>query len=50
VAYVDLDDGPRLLAHVRQPTDAVDRVAPGTPVEVVGTTDAGDPLVEIVTS
>ena len=49
VAYVDLDDGPRLLAHVR-PTDAVDRVAPGTPVELVGTTDAGDPLVEIVTS
>ena len=48
VAYVDLDDGPRLLAHVRQPTEAVDRVSPGTPVELVGTTDAGDPLVEVV--
>ena len=48
VAYVDLDDGPRLLAHVRQRRDDVDRIAPGTPVELVGTTDAGDPLVEVV--
>ena len=50
LAYVDLDDGPRLLAHVRQPAGDVDRVAPGTPVELVGTTDAGDPLVEVVST
>ena len=50
VAYVDLENGPRLLAHVRQPPGDVDRVAPGTPVELVGTTDAGDPLVEVVST
>lgn len=48
LAYVDLDHGPRLLVHVRQDADDIGRVAPGTPVEIVGTSDTGDPLVEVV--
>jgi uncharacterized protein len=43
LAYVDLDDGGRLVAHVRQEAGA--DLAPllvGTRVEVVGTTTSGD--------
>ena len=32
LAYVDLDDGPRVLAHL----DAPEILAPGTPVRVIG--------------
>ena len=45
LAYVDLDDGPRVLAHVAGTTE---RLAPGTRVRVRGTTDDGDVLVEAV--
>lgn len=41
VAYVDLSDALRVLAHV----DAIERVGAGTVVELVGVTPAGDPLV-----
>lgn len=43
LAYVDLDGGPRILAHVAG--SAAERVAPGTRVTVVGQTDDGDVLV-----
>lgn len=43
LAYVDLDDGPRLLAHLG---DAVtEALPPGTRVRLTGLTDHGDPLV-----
>ncbi len=32
LAYVDLDDGPRILAHLEPP----ERIAPGTRVAVTG--------------
>lgn len=42
LAYVDLDDGPRLLSHVGE----VDRApAPRSRVRLVGCTEHGDPLV-----
>lgn len=44
LAYVDVDDGPRILAH----TDATDvAFAPGTRVRFAGTTAEGDPLVTV---
>lgn len=43
-AYVDLDDGPRILAHV-----AADHpLSPGHRVTLAGTTIEGDPLVQLV--
>lgn len=42
LAYVDLDDGPRILAHV-DGTDTA--LAPGDRVVVIGLTAEGDPLV-----
>lgn len=44
VAYVDLDDGPRVLAHLAA---GPRRAAAGTRVELVGSTDEGDPLAEL---
>jgi uncharacterized OB-fold protein len=44
VAYIDLDDGPRILAHVSGASG--DRIAPGCAVRVVGTTEHGDVRVE----
>jgi uncharacterized OB-fold protein len=44
LAYVDVDDGPRVLAHVRGPNDTA--LVPNDRVELVGTTDDGDPEVE----
>lgn len=42
LAYVDVDDGPRILAHV----DSVDHApAPRARVRLVGRTPDGDPLV-----
>jgi len=46
LAYVDLDDGPRILAHV----EGADPVAPpvvGARVALTGTTIEGDPAVEV---
>ncbi|MFC5061506.1 Zn-ribbon domain-containing OB-fold protein [Actinomycetospora atypica] len=47
LAYVDLDDGPRVLAHVA-PTadDAVEAVPIGSPVLLTSPSPAGDPTVE----
>ena len=42
LAYVDLDDGPRVLAHV----DQLEVPPVGTAVNLVGLTAAGDPLVK----
>jgi uncharacterized OB-fold protein len=42
LAYVDVDDGPRILAHVDR-TDAA--LTPGTRVALRGRTVDGDPLV-----
>lgn len=42
LAYVDLDDGPRVLAHVTR-TDVA--LTPGVRVWLAGTTEDGDPLV-----
>jgi uncharacterized protein len=42
LAYVDLDDGPRLLAHVSGAT------AIGSRVRLIGSTSDGDPAVEAI--
>ena len=42
LAYIDLDDGPRILAHVEGTDNAL---VPGVRVRVVGVTAQGDPLV-----
>ena len=44
LAYVDLDDGPRILAHATGADDGP--LVPGARVRIVGRTDDGDPLVE----
>lgn len=46
LAYVDLDNGPRILAHVV--ADGPEAVAPsvGDPVRLCGVTATGDPMVE----
>jgi uncharacterized OB-fold protein len=43
LAYVDLDDGPRILAHVHTDPAAVPLV--GDRVVLAGVTSTGDPLV-----
>jgi uncharacterized protein len=43
LAYVDLDQGPRVLAHV---PGATERLAVGSRVTVSGATDEGDIVVE----
>lgn len=45
LAYIDLDDGPRVLAHV---VGAVDRPTVGAIVRVAGQTADGDLAVEVV--
>jgi uncharacterized OB-fold protein len=40
IAYVDLDDGPRVLAHLVEPRV----LRPGARVRVAGATDSGDVL------
>ncbi|MTV26388.1 hypothetical protein FTX61_13325 [Nitriliruptoraceae bacterium ZYF776] len=44
VAYVDLDDGPRVLAHV---TNVEDAPTPGTRVRLTTSNDHGDVVVEV---
>lgn len=43
LAYVDLDGGPRLLAHL--PDGSSDALPPGARVRLVGRNEHGDPLV-----
>lgn len=42
LAYVDLDDGPRVLAHVDPDDGDATRLAPGTRVLLSGATPDGD--------
>jgi uncharacterized protein len=46
VAYVDLDDGPRILCHLEGEADAVP-VGPGTRVELTGLSQQGDPMAKV---
>lgn len=46
LAYVDLDDGPRLLAHVNGRAEVEPRVR--ARVRLVELTDHGDPQVEVI--
>ncbi len=46
LAYVDFDQGPRILAHVDTAEDRPLR--PGTRVRLQGRNDHGDPLVALV--
>jgi uncharacterized OB-fold protein len=46
LAYVDIDDGPRVLAHVADGPGLKLRVAER--VRLAGQTAAGDPLVEVI--
>ena len=45
LAYVDIDDGPRVLAHLPAATD---RVAIGTTVTLSGPSESGDLTMEVV--
>lgn len=44
-AYVDLEDGPRVLCHVENDAPEPRPLAPETSVRLVGKTAQGDPLV-----
>lgn len=44
VAVVDVDDGPRILAHLEH----AELAAPGSRVELIGTTSAGDPRYRVM--
>ncbi|MCY4271688.1 MAG: OB-fold domain-containing protein, partial [bacterium] len=46
LAYVDVDDGPRILAHV---DGAGEGPAPGSRVALSGWTELGDPVVRELT-
>ncbi|MDN5749768.1 MAG: OB-fold domain-containing protein [Pseudonocardia sp.] len=50
LAYVDLDDGPRVLAHVRAPVDAATATAPaiGSRVRLAACSADGDIQVEVL--
>ncbi|MYH71591.1 MAG: hypothetical protein F4153_03300 [Acidimicrobiia bacterium] len=43
LAYVDVDDGPRILAHVDGPDEVL---VPGSRVELAGWSEHGDPVVQ----
>lgn len=45
LAFVDLDEGPRILAHVDGPAETV---PVGAAVELVGRSEHGDPLVRVI--
>ncbi len=49
LAYVDLDDGPRLLAGTLDPSDGTELAAVpvGTRVALTGSNDSGDPVVTV---
>ncbi len=42
LAYVDMDDGPRILAHVDGPDEVL---VPGSQATLSGWTEQGDPVV-----
>ncbi len=46
LAYVDIDDGPRVLAHVE---DRTDRIAVGERVQLAASTAEGDVAVQVMT-
>ena len=46
LAYVDIDKGPRLLAHL--PSDSSKALPPGTRVRLLGLNERGDPQVKEV--
>lgn len=46
VAYLDLDDGPRIVAHVAGTTERV--IAVGSRAQVIGVNQSGDVLIEEV--
>ncbi|CAB4545175.1 MAG: Zn-ribbon domain-containing OB-fold protein [Actinomycetes bacterium] len=46
LAYVDLDDGPRVLAHVVAGDGVTVRLPPGTRVRLTTSTDDGDVAVQ----
>ena len=46
LAYVDFDDGPRVLAHVHGRTE---RIAVGERVQLAASTAAGDVAVQVLT-
>ncbi|WP_419928603.1 OB-fold domain-containing protein [Candidatus Poriferisocius sp.] len=43
LAYVDVDDGPRILAHVDGPDEPL---VPGSRVALAGWSEHGDPVVQ----
>ncbi|TAM73049.1 OB-fold domain-containing protein [Mycobacterium sp.] len=47
LAYVDLDGGPRILAHGYADRDTCRPLAPGDRVRLTGRTALGDPFVEL---
>jgi uncharacterized OB-fold protein len=47
LVYVDLDDGPRVLAHLADPTGRAERAAVGTRVVLSDSTEQGDVQVEV---
>jgi uncharacterized OB-fold protein len=48
IAYVDLDDGPRVLFHVDPAAPDAGPPAPGTRVEIAGRNDQNDPMVRCI--
>ena len=46
LAYIDLDSGPRILAHVRTDGPETGALSVGDPVRLSGVTASGDPMVE----
>jgi uncharacterized protein len=46
VAYVDLDDGPRIIVQLEGEADAAP-VGPGTRVELTGLSQQGDPMAKV---
>ena len=48
LAYVDLDDGPRVLCHVDAEGDEPELLYPGTRVTLSGLTERDDPKVRVL--
>lgn len=48
LAYVDLDDGPRVLCHFGDAGAVAEVPAPGARVQLAGLTEQGDPKVRIL--
>lgn len=50
LAYVDLEDGPRVLCHFGHGGSNESAPPPGTPVRLIGLTEFEDPNVEVMSS